>query len=120
MRRTLGINKTKLWVVEPISEIEAIDDDGNYTGEITNLYDTPVEVYLTLYPSNGAIVEQLFGKDASLDMVAVSNSVELTKDSLLFINEPLITDDFFKTHDYSVQNIKRSLNTFQYGLRKRT
>lgn len=120
MRRTLGINKTKLWVVEPTAEIEAIDEDGNYTGEITNLYSAPTAIYLTLYPSNGAIVEQLFGKDASLDMVAVSNDIELTKDSLLFLTEPSLESDFSKTYDYAVSNLKRSLNTFQYGLRKKT
>lgn len=118
MRRTLGINKTKLWVVNKTGETEVVDGDGYYTGEITDTYSDPVEIYLTLYPSNGAIIEQLFGKDASLDMVAVSNYVELNLNSLLFLTEP--TDNFYTTYTYNVNNIKRSLNTFQYGLKART
>lgn len=117
MRRTLNINKSKFWLVEVTGHTDEVDGDGFRTGEIIYTYSAPIEVWLTTYPSNGAIIEQLFGKDAQLDMVAVSSSISLNKDSLLFNNEPV--SNYYTTYDYRVSNIKRSLNVFQYGLRSR-
>ena len=70
-----------------------------------------------MYPSNGRIVEAIFGKDYSCDMVAVSNEINFSKDGLLFLTEP--TSDYATTFDFKVDNIKKSLNTFAYGLRGR-
>ena len=118
MKRTLSINKTTLWISIPTGYTDKLDGDGFNTGERVRTFSTPVEVKITIYPSNGAIIEQLFGKDAKLDMVALSNDVALTKDSLIFLNEP--SDNYATTYDYRVDNIRESLNTFQYGLKKRT
>lgn len=118
MKRTIEINKTKLWCVSPSVKTELTDDDGNYTGEFTSTFGTPTVVYLSLYPFSGAISEQIFGKDASFDMIAVSNSVDLSKDSLLFLTEPV--SNYATTYDYRVRDIKASKNTKQYGLTRRT
>lgn len=116
--RTLNRNKTKLWVVQPIGATEEMDNDGFYTGQIITAYSSPLVIYLHLYPSSGEIVERLFGKDASYDMIAVSNDVVLNKDSLLFLSVPFSNYDI--TYDYHIGKILKSLNTYQYGLKKRT
>lgn len=116
--RTLNINKTKIWYVVPTGSSEVLDINGFKTGEFEYTYSTPVYDYITMYPSNGAIIEQLFGKDSSLDMVALSNSVILTKDTLIFLTAPVSNYDI--TYDYRVDNIKQSINSYQYGLRSRT
>lgn len=116
--RTLNKNKVVLWLVEPTGTYEAIDSEGFLTGEIIKQYGTPIKISINLYPSFGEIVEQIFGKDASYDMLAVSNEIILTKESLLFYNEPLT--NFDKTYDFRIDDIKKSLNTMNYGLRSRT
>lgn len=141
MKRSLRINTKKLWVVAPASKVESVDENGDYTGEFTSVFGVPVEVRLTLYPSNGLISEQIFGKSAELDLIAVSGKVKLEKNSLLFLENPVpeeeeepeepeipeepeedpiipvkIEKTYFNTYDYKVKIIKSSLNIHHYGL----
>lgn len=116
--RTLDRNKTIIWIVNPISRTTIFDNDGFDTGETTVNFGTPIKVNITLYPSSGAIVEKIFGKDASFDLIALSNDVVMTEDSLIFLSEPVSTYD--KTYEYKVSSIKKSINTYNYGLRQRT
>lgn len=115
--RTLSRNKTKLWVVESIGKTEVTDAEGYYTGEIRKVYSEPKVVYLHLYPSDGMIMEQLFGRDADFSKLAVSETL-LSKDTLLFLSEP--SGDYELTYDYIVERNKQSLNHNNYGLRSRT
>lgn len=116
--RTLNKNKTTLWIVNPTAKVAVVDVDGFQTGEFTTSFTTPVSKDIALYPSNGTIVEEIFGKDYSCDMIAVSNEVNLSKDSLLFLSQPV--SNYTTTYDYYVDKINKSLNTYQYGLRRRT
>lgn len=116
--RTLNKNKQKLWVVNIVSTTEGIDSNGNLTGEMVETYAEPVPIFITLYPSNGNIVRQIFGQDASYDMIAVSDSVELLPSTLLFYTQPV--NNYATTYDYRVERIQRSLNVTQYGLERRT
>lgn len=115
--RNLNLNLTKLWKVESSGLTDLKDSDGNYTGERIKAYSTPTQIALNIYPSNGTIAEQIFGKDASFDMVAVSNTVVLGKDTLLFLTQP--TSNYDTTYDYSVSKINKSKNTYNYGLKGR-
>lgn len=144
--RNQVINTKLFWAVYPVSTTELLDGDGFDTGEKIKVYSSPVQVRLTVYPSNGAIIEQIFGKDAQVDLVGVTTSNELipvvepsdtlypsdviipvdpsllrterlVKDTLLFVSQP--SDNFMTTYDYKISNVKRSLNTFQFGLRSR-
>lgn len=112
--RTLVKNKRPLWLVNITGTTDKTDSDGNYTGEVVPTYSTPVKIMIDYLPSNGAVVEQIFGKDYSCDMVAVSNDVVLTKNSLLFYSQP--SSNYDKTYDLKVKDIKPSLNTYYYGL----
>ena len=116
MKRTLELNKQPLWTTFPTHEIDDVDMDGNFTGHKTKIYGTPVPINLNLYPSTGDITEQIFGKNITVDMIAVSSDVELNEDSIIFLSNP---SDISK-YDYFVTAIKRSKNVFNYGLRKRT
>lgn len=118
MRRTLAINQTKFWAIDPASKTEAVDSAGFKTGEFVTTFGTPYEIYLSVYPNIGAIVAQIFGKDYSPDNLAVSNSVDLQKDTLLFLSQPVA--NYATTYDYRIDKRMASLNTFQYGLKART
>ena len=116
--RTLEKNKVDVWYSNPSSITDEVDSDGNYTGEKIKVYSTYTKTRLMLYPFGGTVLEQIFGKDASLDMVALSNTLSFTKDTLLFLSQPVSNYDV--SYDYRVNNIMHSLNTYQYGLIKRT
>lgn len=115
--RTLAKNKSSLWIVEPTGTVPLLDSDGFDTGEVTITYSTPTNIMIALYPSSGTIAERIFGKDSSFDMMAISNEVTLTENTLLFLSEP--TSNFATTYAYNVSAIKESLNTMNYALRKR-
>jgi len=116
--RTLEVNKSKLWLVNPVAHVPLLDSEGFDTGETTVSYSEPLEIMINIYPSGGAVQEQIFGKDSSFDMIALSNEIVLTKDSLLFLSLPV--SNFAKTYDYDVASIKKSINTYNYGLKART
>lgn len=115
--RTLERNKLKLWYVEPIENVEVVDSDGYYTGETKSSFGTPKVIYLNIYPYNGDINSDIFGKNKSFDMIGISNNLDLKENGLLFLSEPIVNK--YLDYDYTVSAIKKSLNTTQYGLRGR-
>ena len=106
-----------MWYVEPIGNVEVVDYDGFYTGETTSSFGNLQVIYLNIYPYNGDINNDIFGKDKSFDMVAISNNLDLKETGLLFLSEPLVGS--YLDYDYSINSIKKSLNTTQYGLKGR-
>lgn len=115
--RTLERNKTNIWYVNTGELQDVKDEDGNYTGETKVGYGEPIQSKLHLYPASGDVKERMFGKDVDIDMVTVSESVVLKKDTLIFLSEP--TGEYDKTYDYKVKYILKSLNSYQYGLKGR-
>jgi len=115
--RTLEKNKTSLWLVTSTGYTDKVDIEGNKTGDKVKTFSTPVSVRLSIYPATGEIIEAVFGKDASMDMVAVSTDVVLTKDSLLFETQP--SSNYTETYTYKVTNIQHSINGYRYGLSRR-
>ena len=114
--RTLEKNKVDMWYVNPTTETQVVDVNGDYTGEKELNYSIPTSIRLHLYPSTGEVVLKTFGKEINVDMVSVSN-IELEKNTLLFFTEP--TEKFDTTYDYNVTAILKSLNNYQYGLKGR-
>lgn len=141
--RTLELNKTPLWLVDVLDQEPVLDDSGFETGEFKPSYSVPRKVRLHLYPANGKIKDDLFGKDAQLDMISVSTDVILTKDSLLLTEETIVANSTFTYEqlenltymlledltysginvntqfDYKVSMISHSLNGWAYGLELR-
>lgn len=116
--RTLELNKKDLWIVEPVSKTEVVDSEGFKTGEYVTTYSTPVKIRLSLYPASGKIVRDIFGIDYSCDQLAVSNDIVFTVNTLIFESEP--SSNYSTTYDYRVDKIQKSINVYQYGLRRRT
>lgn len=141
--RTLELNKTSLWLVEKLSQEPMLDDEGFETGEFNPSYSIPRKVRLSLYPANGRIKDDLFGKDSQFDMISVSTDIVLTKDCLLLTEETIVTNSTFtyadletrsyiqleeltnsgvdveRQYDYRVTKINKSLNGYAYGLELR-
>lgn len=108
---------TSLWYVSPVSYTDSVDTDGFYTGEQEATFNEPIEIRMSLYPSNGQITERIFGKESSFDMVASSTIVSLDEEGLLFLEEP--TSDYLNTYDYRISRINSSINSHYYGLNRR-
>jgi hypothetical protein len=115
--RTLDKNKVTVWVTRKTIGAEQTDANGFYTGDKTVTYSTPVQIRIPLTPANGEIVEQIFGKDASVDMISTSNDVVLDKNDYIFYAQP--TGNYDTTYDFMVSSISHSLNTYVYGLKAR-
>lgn len=116
--RSLEKNMTTLWKVSELGMQNEIDSDGNLTGSKIMTFSIPTKIGIELVPSTSDIVQKLFGTDASFDMISSSVGVVLKEHDLLFYSEP--TSNFSTTYDYSVSSIAKSLNSFVYGLEKRT
>jgi hypothetical protein len=112
--RTLERNKQYLWLVEPIGKVQVMDRDGLPTGEFETQYSTPKQIKLALYPTLGDITKRIFGDSMDLAYLSLTDTDVMSKDALLFYNEP--TSDFDTNYDLRVAVIKRSLNHWNYGL----
>lgn len=114
--RTLEKNKKRFWIINALGK-EAEIINGKRTGNYVTTYSEPVEVRFNIYPSNGDIEQEIFGKVLHFDMIATTIDVELKHNSLVF--DTLPTDNFNDTYTYSVGKINQSLNSCTYGLIRR-
>jgi hypothetical protein len=115
--RTLEKNKTKLWFVTRLSNVEMTDENGFLTGEKTITYTEPVQITISLVPKSGNINNYIFGKDVGFDMMAISTDVDLDRFTYLYYNQPV--GDYDKTFDFEIAEKKISLNVINYALRSR-
>lgn len=110
--RLLELNRTKLWYVNKIGEVEVKDDNGHYTGELITEYSEPAIIELHLYPASGKVLQETFGLSANLDFITHSK-IKLDENTLLFLEEPNNVEEY----DLTIDNILPSLNIFHYGLK---
>lgn len=115
--RTLELNKTKLWYVSNTGvEVDVVDEDGYFTGELEIQYDSPKEISLHLYPASGKILEESFGLSADLDFIA-SSTIKLKVGTMLFKEIP--SGDLDNNYFLKINKILPSLNLYSYGLKGR-
>lgn len=143
----LELNQSQLWYVNKIGEIEVVDEEGFFTGELETVFSKPTPIDLHLYPANGKVLESTFGLNSQVDFVTGSN-VRLEPNTLLFYESPLITnmityskinnlnwellgedtwgylledieDNYEDIYDFKIDRILKSLNIYQYGLKGR-
>lgn len=114
--RDLQKNTVVIWYTSPSAKAEVMDGL-LHTGEYATTFATPIKARISMYPANTSITEELFGKDASIDMVASSTKIILSQDTLIFLTQPV--SNYAKTYDYSISAISPSLNVKTYGLKKR-
>lgn len=113
--RTLNINKTTVWYVDYLGEVEVKDENGFYTGELEIQYTKPKKVKLNISAGSSKVKEEIFGVDNDIDLVCSSESIKLSKGSLIFLDEPV--GNYDRTYDFKVSAIFKSLNHYTYGLK---
>lgn len=115
--RTCNKNKIKIWYVQNKITKDAVDEHGNYTGEVISEYESPKEMMINFYPSTGEVIRDIFGEYASGEMVSTVMGKPFNKNTLLFLNEP--TGIIEETYDYKMSDIKESINSSYYLWKKR-
>lgn len=115
--RSCKKNKQTIWHTNQFTEVEEVDEYGDFTG---NTLVTPINVQETranLYPANGDIVEQIFGREKNFDMVFVEIGKPFDENSVFYLTEPTL--ETVEDYDYYVSALRTSLNQSYYGLSRR-
>lgn len=113
--RTCEKNKRTVWFSNVIGSREVVDEDENYTGEVETLYSEPTKTRINLADATSDIVTKIFGVSEALDSVTVCVGKPFNTSTKFYLEEP--TD--LEKYDYSVSQMKCSLNNTYYGLRAR-
>lgn len=116
--RTCEKNKTTIWYSNTKSETDMIDD-GNYTGEIVEVYTDVKEAKIQLYPSTGQITAQTFGLDEVPQYMSISEFPLFTQDTVIFLKKPESNSILANSYDLRVVGIKKSQNFYNYALKRR-
>ena len=75
--RTVQRNKRDVWYALYLGEQDAIDADGNYTGETEVVYDKPVKIRANVSPATGQANIEMFGNFTDYDRVVVTDQVNI-------------------------------------------
>lgn len=113
--RLLEKNKQSIYVSICTGTVEAVDDDGNYTGDLVKQYSVPMLTSINLYPSSGSIVREVFGDAFNGDMLTVTTGKPFSKNDVFYLSDNV----GFTNYDYYISDMKTSLNNTYYGLKKR-
>lgn len=106
--RTLELNKTNLWYVERLEDVEVVDEDGHFTGELETSYSEPKPIRLHLYPANGDVLEQSFGLHADLDFVT-STSIALNIGTLILRDNMVEYKSWMDSHNLTWKDMSEHL-----------
>lgn len=117
--RTCEKNKTTVWYSNTKRETDVVDDDGNFTGEIVEVYSGVKKARIQLYPSSGQITAQTFGLDEAPQFLSISETPLFTQDTIIFLEQPKSDAVLADSYDLRVVAIKKSQNFYNYALKRR-
>lgn len=121
--RSLKRNRQTFYYALYGTEVEEVDDEGNYTGEITIGYENPVKAAGNISASRGEASTEQFGISLDYDKIVCSCDMALPIDetTILWVDTTPILDEDGATktkHDYIVKKVAKSLNSVQYAIKK--
>ena len=117
--RTCEKNKTTVWYSNTKTETEAVDSDGNFTGEIIENYTDVKETRVQLYPSSGQITAQAFGLQELPQFLSISSEPIFDENTVIFLKKPEDGANLADSYDLRVIAIKKSQNYYNYALKWR-
>lgn len=111
----LNRNKTKIFYALFTGEVENTNSEGNYTGERSLTYGTPVAFYANVSAARGTADVEQFGINADYTKVIVTcdMSCPIKEDSIIWIDKPVT-----ERHNYAVTQIARSLNSISIAVKE--
>lgn len=122
--RTLKRNQQRFYYYSYRDTVDAVDTDGNLTGEKTLVYAPPAECYGHISAGQGEKQVELFGSNVKYEKVIILDDMTcpIDENSILCIDiqpEPYNADATPK-HDYIVNAVAKSLNVFAVAISKNT
>lgn len=112
--RCLDRNKRGFYYCLYIGETQAVDEDGNYTGESVSSYNTPVLIYGNVSAARGTADIEQFGTNLSYDKTITLEGTDYPIDerTVLFVDSAPGKDGALGNppYDYKVAEIAKSLN----------
>lgn len=113
--RTLNRNKRTIYAAYYQDNIEAVDENGFYTGERSGIYSDPVPLRANVSPATGGVIQEIFGPNLSYDKVIVLEDIEgIDENTRLWVDK---TPDDGK-HDYVVKRVSKSINSVSIAISK--
>jgi len=119
--KLLRRNLTPIWYCLYKGRTEAVDEDGNETGEPVITYHDPVKLLCNVSPARGSAQIETFGTLESYDKVIITDdmSCPIKEDTLLFVDkEPEYMDETPVGFDYKVNRVAKSLNHISIAISK--
>lgn len=115
--RGLLRNKQKFTYKNYLGKVAAVDDEGNYTGEVSVTYSNPIEVWANISPATGTTYNEIFGTLTDYDKVIVSTDswIEIDENSVLWVDTAYGAN---VPHDYIVKRVSKGLNGVAIAISK--
>lgn len=115
--RCMKRNKQKFYYAnfDSVGTTEVVDSDGNYTGEHSLNYGTPVEFEASISAEKGDADIEVFGKDLQYDRTICFDKMRpsgFDEYSVLWIDKEPYEGKTLVGYDYIVKKIAKSLNGF--------
>ena len=116
--RTLQRNKRDIWYALYNGVTDAVDDDGNYTGEQVVSYGTPTAARMNVSGGRGQAEIELFGVDNPFTHTAVTDDLttNFTTDTIWWFGiEPGPTAEYVP-HNFRCTGLSRTINQLVIAL----
>ena len=96
------INAVDVWYANPSgTEVEIVDENGDFTGEYGFGYDAPIKVRANLSPAHGSAEDNVFGLSVNYSKILTTARMNLgiNEHSIVWDKKPDIQEAFFATLD---------------------
>ena len=114
--RGLLINQQKIYYALYLGKREAQNQDALYTGDLVDIYDSPVEVMASVSAARGTSDIDLFGININYTHTVIVDHEDcpITETSRLWIGRDPNKDE----HNFEVVRVARSLNHVVYAVQQ--
>lgn len=120
--KDLRINQVPFYYSEFGREIEEVDEDGNFTGDVTVVQGAPIKAMARISPNTGEAVASPFGADLKYDkQISTVKRLPIDEHTRLYIDiVPVLNPDGTTDTepDYKVVGIANDLQQNVWAIRK--
>ena len=130
--RCMDLNKRRIWYAGYLAQREALDENGNRTGQYIIEYGKPVSIMANVSAAKGEIATRQFGEAEAYDRVIVYSDPDVAIDeySILWVDvNPMLdrhgdlatnaqSGEIITPHDYIVKRVARSINSVSIAIDK--